>query len=152
MATVETTADLEKIMRMIPHRPPFLFIDRVEGMENSVRAVGMKNVTANEPFFAGHFPGKPIMPGVLIVEAMAQTAAVLVVQTLDLIDKGRLVYFMTVDNTKFRAPVVPGDRLYLHVEVKRHKGPVWKFVGQGKVDDKLCAEAEFSAMIVDPNK
>lgn len=142
-------ADLEKIMRMIPHRAPFLFIDRVVDIVEAKSAVGVKNVTMNEPFFAGHFPGKPIMPGVLIIEAMAQTAAVLVVQTLDLIDKDRLVYFMTLDRTKFRAPVVPGDQLKLNVEVERHKGMVWKFNGRGMVDDTLCAEANFSAMIVD---
>jgi len=144
--------DLEQIMRMIPHRPPFLFIDRVENVELSQRATGIKNVTTNEPFFAGHFPGRPIMPGVLIVEAMAQTAAVLVVKTLDLIDEGRLVYFMTVDRTRFRAPVVPGDRIYLNIEVMRHKGKVWRFTGKAMVDDKLVAEAEFSAMIVDPEE
>ena len=114
-------------------------------------AVGIKMVSANEPHFAGHFPGKPIMPGVLIVEAMAQTAAVMVVETLGMIDKGMLVYFMTVDKTRFRAPVVPGDVLELHVTVQRHKGNVWRFTGRGTVGGKLCAEAEFSAMIVDPD-
>ncbi len=143
-------ADLERIMRMIPHRAPFLMIDKVRGIENGTRAVGIKNVSANEPHFAGHFPGKPIMPGVLIVEAMAQTAAVLVVNTLDMIDKGMLVYFMTVDKTRFRAPVVPGDVLELHVSVQRHKGNVWRFSGQGMVGDRRVAESEFSAMIVDP--
>ena len=144
------TADLERIMRMIPHRAPFLMIDRVRDIVNGESAVGLKNVSANEPHFAGHFPGKPIMPGVLIVEAMAQTAAVMVVETLDMIDKGMLVYFMTVDKTRFRSPVTPGDVLELHVEVQRHKGNVWRFTGKGKVGDRLCAEAEFSAMIVDP--
>ena len=110
-------ADLERIMRMIPHRAPFLMIDKVRDIEKGKSAVGVKNVTANEPHFAGHFPGRPIMPGVLIVEAMAQTAAVMVVETLDMIDKGMLVYFMTVDKTRFRAPVVPGDVLELHVVV-----------------------------------
>jgi len=143
-------ADLERIMRMIPHRAPFLMIDKVRDIEKGTSAIGVKNVTANEPHFAGHFPGKPIMPGVLIVEAMAQTAAVMVVETLDMIDKGMLVYFMTVDKTRFRAPVVPGDVLELHVSVQRHKGNVWRFAGRGMVDDRLCAESEFSAMIVDP--
>lgn len=150
MSDTPGTADLARIMRMIPHRAPFLFIDKVHGIEHATRAVGVKNVTANEPHFAGHFPGKPIMPGVLIVEAMAQTAAVMVVDTLGMIDKGMLVYFMTVDKTRFRSPVVPGDTLELHVDVLRHKGNVWRFTGKGKVGDRLCAEAEFSAMIVDP--
>ncbi len=145
------SADLAKIMRMIPHRAPFLFIDKVHSIENGQSAIGVKNVTANEPHFAGHFPGKPIMPGVLIVEAMAQTAAVMVVETLNMIDRGMLVYFMTVDKTKFRAPVVPGDVLELHVTVQRHKGNVWRFTGRGIVGERLCAEAEFSAMIVDPD-
>lgn len=143
--------DLQTILRMIPHRPPFLFIDRVENLIAPTSARGVKNVTMNEPFFAGHFPGQPIMPGVLIVEAMAQTAAVLVVEAQDLIDAGRLVYFMTVDRTRFRAPVVPGDVLHLDVELIRNKANVWKFSGKGLVNGKLCAEAEFSAMIVDPN-
>jgi len=144
------SADLDRIMRMIPHRAPFLFIDKVHSIDLGKSAVGVKNVTANEPHFAGHFPGRPIMPGVLIVEAMAQTAAALVVDTLDMIDKGMLVYFMTVDKTRFRAPVGPGDVLELHVSVQRHKGNVWKFNGQGMVGERKCAEAEFSAMIVDP--
>ena len=144
------SADLAKIMRMIPHRAPFLFIDRVHSIDPGKSAIGVKNVTANEPHFAGHFPGKPIMPGVLIVEAMAQTAATMVVETLGMIDKGMLVYFMTVDRTKFRAPVVPGDVLELHVNVQRHKRNVWRFDGRGVVAGTLCAEAEFSAMIVDP--
>lgn len=144
------SADLAKIMRMIPHRAPFLFIDRVHSIDNGRSAVGVKNVTANEPHFAGHFPGRPIMPGVLIVEAMAQTAATMVVETLGMIDKGMLVYFMTVDKTRFRAPVGPGDVLELHVAVQRHKGTVWRFAGRGMVGERLCAEAEFSAMIVDP--
>ncbi len=143
-------ADLERIMRMIPHRAPFLMIDKVRDIEKGKSAVGVKNVTANEPHFAGHFPGRPIMPGVLIVEAMAQTAAVMVVETLDMIDKGMLVYFMTVDKTRFRAPVVPGDVLELHVVVQRNKGNVWRFTGRGMVGDRVCAESEFSAMIVDP--
>lgn len=142
--------DVEWIMRMIPHRYPFLMIDRIRQLVPYKSAVGVKNVSINEPFFQGHFPPKPIMPGVLIVEALAQTAAVLVVHTLDMIDKGMLVYFMTVDNTRFRKPVVPGDVVELHVEVLKRKGPVWKFTGVAKVGDQLCAQSEFSAMIVDP--
>jgi 3-hydroxyacyl-[acyl-carrier-protein] dehydratase len=151
MTDTAGTADLARIMRMIPHRAPFLFIDRVRDIVHGESAVGIKNVTANEPHFAGHFPGKPIMPGVLIVEAMAQTAAVMVVETLDMIDKGMLVYFMTVDKTRFRSPVTPGDIVELHVTVQRHKGNVWRFTGRGMIGDTLCAEAEFSAMIVDPD-
>lgn len=145
-----SVVDLEMILRMIPHRYPFLMIDRVENLIEGEGAVGVKNVTANEPHFTGHFPGKPIMPGVLLVEAMAQTAAVLVVKTLDMVDQGKLVYFMTLDNTRFRRPVVPGDVVRLHVDVKRFKGRVWKFLGKAMVGDELAAEAEFSAMIVDP--
>ncbi|MCI4666117.1 MAG: 3-hydroxyacyl-ACP dehydratase FabZ [Neomegalonema sp.] len=142
--------DVERIMRMIPHRYPFLMIDRVRSLTPSVRAVGVKNVTINEPFFQGHFPPKPIMPGVLLIEAMAQTAAVLVVHTLDMIDQGKLVYFMTVDNTRFRKPVIPGDVVELHVDVVKSRGPVWKFNGVAKVGDAICAQSDFSAMIVDP--
>ncbi len=142
--------DVEWIMRMIPHRYPFLMIDRIRRLVPFKSATGIKNVSINEPYFQGHFPAKPIMPGVLIVEAMAQTAAVLVVHTLDMIDQGKLVYFMTVDNTRFRKPVVPGDVVELQVDVLKRKGPVWKFSGVAKVGDQLCAQSEFSAMIVDP--
>ena len=142
--------NVERIMRMIPHRYPFLMIDRVREMEPNVRAIGVKNVTINEPFFPGHFPARPIMPGVLLIEAMAQTAAVLVVHSLQLIDQGKLVYFMTVDNGRFRKPVEPGDVVELHVDVMRARGAVWKFSGAAKVGETVCAQAEFSAMIVDP--
>lgn len=141
--------DLEWIMRMIPHRYPFLMIDRILRMEPGKSAIGQKNVSINEPFFQGHFPARPIMPGVLLVEAMAQTAAVMVVHTLGMVDQGKLVYFMTVDNTRFRKPVVPGDVVELHVDVIKHRGPVWKFNGAAKVGDQICAQSEFSAMIVD---
>jgi len=151
MSDAPTTADLDRIKRMIPHRDPFLMIDSVRELRNGEFAIGEKAVTGKEYFFEGHFPGRPIMPGVLIVEAMAQTAAVLVVQTLDMVDQGKLVYFMTVDKTRFRAPVQPGEALELHVTVQRSKGRVWKFNGVGKVGDKAVAEAEFSAMIVDPD-
>lgn len=146
------TADIMEIMRMIPHRYPFLFIDAVKDMKLGESAVGIKNVTVNEPHFQGHFPAKPVMPGVTIIEAMAQTAAVLVVRTLDLIDSGVLVYFMTLDKAKFRKLVQPGDRLELHVKVLRGRGKVWKFWGEGKVDGKIVAEAEFTAMITEPPK
>lgn len=141
-------ADIGIIKRMIPHRYPFLLIDRVVNIDVNSRAVGLKNVTVNEPHFQGHFPVMPVMPGVLIVEAMAQTSAVLVVQTLGLIDKELLVYFMSIDTAKFRRVVQPGDLLELHVAVQRGRGKIWKFRGEGRVGDTLCAEAEFSAMIL----
>ena len=145
------SADIHLIQRIIPHRYPFLLVDRVEDIDGYHRARGLKNVTMNEPHFQGHFPGRPIMPGVLIIEAMAQTAAVLVVQTLGADAEGKLVYFMTIDNGRFRKPVVPGDVVELHVEKERNRGPVWKFVGKAKVGETLVAEATFSAMIVDRN-
>ncbi|MDH3667398.1 MAG: 3-hydroxyacyl-ACP dehydratase FabZ [Paracoccaceae bacterium] len=143
------SADLAQIMRMIPHRYPFLLVDRVVDIRANENAVGIKNVTINEPFFQGHFPTEPVMPGVLIVEALAQTAGVLVVDSLGMIDEELLVYFMTIDNCRFRAKVVPGDVLQLHVQVTRSRGKVYKFAGQAKVNGKLAAEAEFSAMIID---
>ncbi|MEL7469014.1 MAG: 3-hydroxyacyl-ACP dehydratase FabZ [Pseudomonadota bacterium] len=145
---IETAADLDRIKRMIPHRYPFLLIDRVERIVRNKRAIGIKNVTNNEPHFQGHFPDKPIMPGVMIVEAMAQTAGVLVVETLDMIDQELLVYFMTLDKTRFRKLVVPGDVLELHVEILRGRGKIWKFWGVGKIGDETVAEAEYSAMII----
>src|SRR6266851_2009221 len=133
--------DIERIRAMIPHRYPFLMIDRVVEIVPDESAVGIKNVTINEPYFAGHFPQRPVMPGVLIIEAMAQTAAVLVVQTIGRAAEGKLVYFMSVDSARFRRPVVPGDTLMVHVMRQRHRGNVWKFEAQAKVDGKLCAEA-----------
>ncbi len=144
------SADISEIQRMIPHRYPFLLIDKVRDIEINQSAVGIKLVSINEPHFNGHFPGHPVMPGVLIVEAMAQTSAVLVSRSLDLIDTGVLVYFMTLDKTRFRQKVGPGDVLELHVSVIRGRGKIWKFRGEGMVDGKLVAEAEFSAMIVPP--
>ncbi len=149
--TATTTADLDRIMRMIPHRYPFLMIDAVRDIRKAESAVGIKNVTFNEPHFQGHFPSRPIMPGVLIVEAMAQTAAVMVVETLGMIDNELLVYFMTLDQGRFRRLVRPGDRLELHVRVIRGRGKIWKFWGEGRVDGEIAAEAEFSAMIVTPD-
>jgi 3-hydroxyacyl-[acyl-carrier-protein] dehydratase len=148
-ATTNTTLDINQIMDRIPHRYPILLIDRVIDLVPDERATGIKNVTLNEPHFQGHFPTRPVMPGVLIVEAMAQTSAVLVVETLGLASQGKLVYFMTIDNARFRKPVTPGDVLHVHVEKVRNRGPVWKFKGEAKVDDALVAEATFSAMIVD---
>jgi len=141
------SVDLAMIQRMIPHRYPFLFIDKVCDIKVGESAVGIKNVTFNEPHFQGHFPAKPVMPGVTVIEAMAQTAAVLVSQTLDLIDKNPLVYFMTMDKCRFRNMVLPGDVLKLHVTVIRGRGKIWKFWGEAKVDGKIAAEAEFAAMI-----
>ena len=138
-------ADIAAIKRMIPHRYPFLLIDRVVNIEVGRYAVGIKNVTVNEPHFEGHFPVLPVMPGVLIIEAMAQTSAVLVVQTLDLVDKNLLVYFMSIDTAKFRHVVTPGDTLELHVTVIRGRGKIWKFRGEARVGHTICAEAAFAA-------
>lgn len=144
-----TAVDILRIMEMIPHRYPFLMIDRVVDIIPDTSAVGVKNVTINEPFFAGHFPRRPVMPGVLIIEAMAQTAAVLVVQTLGGASEGKLVYFMMVDEARFRKPVMPGDTLYVHVTKQRNRGNVWKFRGEAKVNGTLVAEAIYAAMILD---
>lgn len=141
--------DILEVMEMIPHRQPFLMIDRVEDIVVRERATGIKNVTINEPFFVGHFPVRPVMPGVLIIEAMAQTSAVLVVETLGKEALGKLVYFMTIDNARFRKPVVPGDQVKLFVSIQRNRGNVWKFNGVAKVGDVTVAEATYSAMIMD---
>lgn len=141
--------DVRKIMDMIPHRYPILLLDRILAIEPGLSAIGLKNVTINEPFFNGHFPGYPVMPGVLIVEAMAQTAACLVVHTLGKETEGKLVYFMTIDEARFRKPVVPGDTLHLHITKLQHRKNVWKFQGEAKVDGQKVAEAVFSAMILD---
>ena len=143
------SVDVMEIMEMIPHRHPFLMIDAVRDIRVGESAVGIKNVTINEQFFQGHFPTQPVMPGVLIVEAMAQTAGVLVVATLGEDARGKLVYFMTIDDARFRKPVMPGAQLELHVEAIRHRGNVWKFSGTGKVDGVTVAQATYSAMIMD---
>lgn len=143
------TIDIMRIMDMIPHRYPILLVDRIVEFEADQYAVGLKNVTFNEPHFQGHFPRMPVMPGVLIVEAMAQTSAILVVQTLGKAAEGKLVYFMTIDEAKFRKPVTPGDTLMIHVTKERSRGGVWKFRGEARVGDALCAEATYSAMILD---
>ncbi len=140
--------DVARIMRAIPHRYPFLMIDRVVDMVLDHSAIGIKNVSVNESFFQGHFPGHPVMPGVLIIESMAQTAAVLVVETLGDDAAGRVVYFMSVDQAKFRRPVVPGDRLRIHVSKLRSRGNVWKFHGVARVDETAVAEATYTAMIM----
>ncbi|MBO6603586.1 MULTISPECIES: 3-hydroxyacyl-ACP dehydratase FabZ [Paracoccaceae] len=148
-ADTPTTADIHLIQRIIPHRYPFLLIDKVREIEPFTSAVGVKNVTFNEPHFQGHFPGAPIMPGVTIIEAMAQTAAVMVGVSMDMADKDLLVYFMAIDKCKFRRKVTPGDVLELSVSVTRGKpgGKVWKFLGKGTVDGEMAAEAEFTAMM-----
>lgn len=143
---------IEKIMKDIPHRYPFLLVDKVEVKEDFKYGVGYKNVTFNEPHFTGHFPDHPIMPGVLIIEAMAQAAAILVKNSGTAEEQAKkddaLVYFMTIENTKFRKPVTPGDVLELHVKAIQNRGAVWKFSGEGVVNNKKVAEAEFSAMFV----
>jgi len=149
MDNVSVNFGIKDIMRLIPHRPPFLLIDRVEDMYADKSAIGVKNITMNETYFAGHFPSDPVMPGVLIIEAMAQTAAVLVVHTLGAAFEGKLVYFMSIDEARFRKPVVPGDILKLEVIKDRHRGMVWKFKGIAKVGEHVAAEATFAAMIRD---
>ncbi len=141
--------DINRIKEMIPHRYPFLMIDRILELIPGQSAIGLKNVTVNEPQFMGHFPKIPVMPGVLIIEAMAQTAAIVVVETLENKTAGNLVYFMTIDEARFRKPVVPGDAMHIHVEKVQSRKTVWKFRGEARVGDKLCAEAMFSAMIVE---
>src|SRR5882724_3858999 len=141
--------DIKRILQMIPHRYPMLMVDKVIEIQIDHSAVGIKNVSINEPFFQGHFPSEPVMPGVLIVEAMAQTAAVLVVATYGQESEGKLVYFMSIDGVRFRRPVFPGDRLELHVEKVQSRASVWKFSGKAIVDGKVAAEATFAAMIRD---
>jgi 3-hydroxyacyl-[acyl-carrier-protein] dehydratase len=143
-----TRMDVQRIMEMIPHRPPFLMIDEVIDVVANERATGVKNVSIDEPYFQGHFPARPVMPGVLIIEAMAQTAAVLVVHTLGREAEGKLVYFMSVDNARFRRPVFPGAVLHVRVMKQRHRANVWKFEGRAEVRGQLMAEAVFAAMIM----
>jgi len=143
------SADIQLIQRILPHRYPFLLVDKVVDIDGYKSAKGIKNVTMNEPHFQGHFPGTPIMPGVTIVEAMAQTTGVMVGVALDLADKDMLIYFMAIDKCKFRRKVGPGDVLEMKVETTRGKpgGKVWKFKGVATVDGELAAEAEFTAMM-----
>ena len=143
------TIDIHRIAEMIPHRYPFLLVDKLVDVVPGERAIGIKNVTANEPFFQGHFPDRPVMPGVLIVEAMAQTAAVIVVAALGEGAEGKLVYFMSIDSARFRRPVGPGDQLRLHCRKEQHRRNVWKFSAEAKVDDVVVAEATYTAMIMD---
>ncbi|MBY6006000.1 3-hydroxyacyl-ACP dehydratase FabZ [Salipiger bermudensis] len=143
------TADIQLIQRILPHRYPFLLVDRVIEIDGYKSAVGIKNVTMNEPHFQGHFPGQPIMPGVTIAEAMAQTAAVMVGTALDLADKDLKVYFMAIDKCKFRRMVVPGDQLRMNLTTLRGKpgGKVWKFGGVAEVEGEMACEVEFTAMM-----
>jgi 3-hydroxyacyl-[acyl-carrier-protein] dehydratase len=148
-AVAEGAIDVQEIMRRIPHRPPFLMVDRAEDYRPSQSLVGIKCVTVNEPFFLGHFPGNPVMPGVLIIEALAQTGGLLMSKSWEVDPEGRIILFMSVDNCRFRHPVRPGDVLRMEVDVLRARGDVVKFRGRGLVGDKLAAEAEFAAMLVD---
>ena len=146
--TIEVV-DIARIMHAIPHRYPFLMIDRVVDVVRNHSAIGIKNVSVNESFFEGHFPNHPVMPGVLIIESMAQTAAVLVVETLGHDSAGKVVYFMSIEGAKFRRPVVPGDQLRIHVSKERNRGGVWKFSATARVDGVSVAEATYAAMIMD---
>ncbi|MEJ2684943.1 MAG: 3-hydroxyacyl-ACP dehydratase FabZ [Candidatus Sulfobium sp.] len=137
---------INDIMKNLPHRYPFLLVDRIVELEPGVRATGIKNVTINEPFFQGHFPDQPIMPGVLIIEAMAQVAGVMAFRSGV---EGKSVYFMSIDNAKFRRPVVPGDQIIMEIKVLKQRGNVWKFSGVATVDEKPVSEAEFTAMVTD---
>lgn len=141
--------DITEILNRIPHRYPFLLVDRCEDYNPSESIIGIKCVTVNEPYFQGHFPGYPVMPGVLLIEAMAQTGAILMSKSLDVDVGGKAIFFMSADNCRFRAPVRPGDVIRMPVRVVRHRGDVFKFAGQAMVGDKVAAECEFAAMVVE---
>ncbi|WP_027258788.1 3-hydroxyacyl-ACP dehydratase FabZ [Leisingera aquimarina] len=149
MTTELQNADIQLIQRILPHRYPFLLVDKVVDIDSYRSARGIKNVTMNEPHFQGHFPGTPIMPGVTIVEAMAQTAGVMLGVGMDMVDTDLLIYFMNIDKCKFRRKVVPGDVLEMNVETLRGKpgGKIFKFLGRATVDGEVAAEAEFTAMV-----
>jgi 3-hydroxyacyl-[acyl-carrier-protein] dehydratase len=146
------TADINRILKLLPHRYPFLMIDRIIDIDGDNSAVGIKNVTVNEPCFQGHFPGFPVMPGVLLIEGMAQTAGAICVAAKGEVYQPQIVYFMTIDKAKFRKPVIPGDTVHFHIRKIRNRGPVWRFHCEAKVEGALAAEAEVSAMIVDQSK
>ena len=146
------TADIVRVMKLLPHRYPFLLVDKIIDMDGDSSAVGIKNVSINEPFFQGHFPDFPVMPGVLLIEGMAQTAGALCVASMNEIYEPHLVYFMSIDRARFRKPVLPGDTVYYHMTKRRNRGRVWRFDGKAMVNGQLVAEAEISAMIVDPTK
>jgi 3-hydroxyacyl-[acyl-carrier-protein] dehydratase len=139
--------NIKEIQKLLPHRYPFLLVDRIIEIQPGVKAVGIKNVTVNEGFFQGHFPEQPIMPGVLIIEAMAQVAGILAFGSEA--NLGKSVYFMSIEKAKFRKPVIPGDQLRLEVNILQQRGNVWKFAGNALVDEKVAAEAEFTAMVTD---
>jgi 3-hydroxyacyl-[acyl-carrier-protein] dehydratase len=145
------TADISRVLQLLPHRYPFLLVDRLIDMDRDESAIGIKSVTINEPFFQGHFPSFPVMPGVLIIEGLAQTAGALCVHNLGATYKPQLVYFMGIDRAKFRKPVLPGDQLHYHVRKVRSRGRAWRFYGEAKVNGQIVAEAEVSAMILDPD-
>ena len=149
-ASPSAPLDIKRVMAALPHRYPMLLVDRVESLDPEKGIIAIKAVTINEPFFQGHFPGRPIMPGVLIVEALAQAAGVLAVEALGLAGSGKLVYFMAIESAKFRQPVEPGVLLKLEVEFVQKRATVCKFAGRASVDGKLAAEASFTAMIADP--
>jgi 3-hydroxyacyl-[acyl-carrier-protein] dehydratase len=140
--------DIMRIMKLLPHRYPFLLIDRMESLNGEDEGVGIKNVTINEPFFQGHFPGRPVMPGVLLIEAMAQTAGAMVLEHLGDEHAGKLVFFMSIDKAKFRKPVGPGDTVRFHVKLSHKRPPVWKYWAEAHVDGKKVAEAEIGAMLM----
>jgi 3-hydroxyacyl-[acyl-carrier-protein] dehydratase len=139
--------DIKEIQTYLPHRYPFLLVDRIIEIESGTKAIGIKNVTVNEEFFQGHFPGQPIMPGVLIIEAMAQVGGILAFHSG--VNMGKAVYFMSIEKAKFRKPVVPGDQLRLEIHILQQRGNVWKFSGNATVEGKVAAEAEFTAMVTD---
>jgi len=147
--TTLETVDILGLMKLLPHRYPFLLVDRIVEIDEDNSAIGIKNVTINEPHFQGHFPEQPVMPGVLIVEAMAQTAGAICIKSQNT-DKPSLVYFMTIDNAKFRRPVVPGDRLHIHVKKLKKRGNIWRFACEATVEGAKAAEAEISAMMSPP--
>ena len=144
--------DVEGIQRLLPHRPPFLLVDRVVAFEKDKSLTALKAVTMNEPHFVGHFPGHPVMPGVLILEALAQAGGLLVKASMTVDTTDKVTYLMAIDNARFRKPVVPGDRLELHVEIVKQKGPIWKTRGTGIVDGEVVAEADYMAMLIDRSK
>jgi 3-hydroxyacyl-[acyl-carrier-protein] dehydratase len=146
-----STIDIQKLLTLLPHRYPFLLVDRIIEIDGDDSAIGIKNVTFNEPHFTGHFPGTPVMPGVLIIEAMAQTAGAICINNMRNVDATPVVYFMTIDGAKFRKPVVPGDRLEIHVRKQKQRGGIFRFACEAKVDGGKVAEAEVAAMVSVPN-